>query len=261
MRRGAYPLACTALFAACVAACNALTGVADLSTCTVCEPEGAPSLDAASDTELVKGDSSSAPDARDGAIGADATLVDVATDAAMADTGVDAAVGCRGAVDCTRVVFVSSQNFTGNLGGVAGADAKCQALADQSTIARIKGHTFQAWVSTGMTPVSARFVHGSQPYVLGDATVVASNWQDLTKGTLSNGIDLDELGVTRTNTTAWTGTTSSNANYAGLGCGDWTVGAAGTKGVYGNVGGSGNGWSSNGVNDCNNLNALYCFEQ
>ena len=158
-------------------------------------------------------------------------------------------------------MFVSSQDYTGNLGGVAGADAKCQALADQSTVLRIKGHTFQAWVSTMASPVSARFTHGSQPYVLGNATVVAADWQNLTKGTLSNGIDLSELNNVRNNSVAWTGTSSSNANYAGQACGDWTIGAPGNKGVIGNVGGTGNGWSSTSIDDCLSMNALYCFEK
>jgi len=266
MRRGAYPLASTAFcavcVAACVAACNALTGVSDLSPCALCDLDGAtPLIDAAGDTAVGKPDGGTTPDARDGASGPDAAPADAGADGPI-DTGVDApAIGCQGAVACTRVVFVSSLDYTGNLGGVAGADAKCQALADQSTNARIKGHTFQAWVSTSMSPVSGRFTHGSQPYVLGDATVVAADWNELTKGSLSNGIDLDELGNTRMNSVAWTGTTSNGANYAGQGCGDWTVGVAGTKGVYGNVGGTGSGWSSSSINDCSNSNALYCFEK
>ena len=264
MRHGAYPLASTVLFAtsvaACVGACNALTGVSDLTPCASCELDGAPSFDAVADTGLVNRDGSTAPDARDGAIAADATLVDVATDA-VADTGVDAAIGCQGAIDCERVVFVTSLDYSGALGGVTGADAKCQGLANASTVARIKGRTFLAWVSTMASPVSARFTHGSMAYVLGNGTVVASSWNDLVKGSLSNGIDLDELNAVRNNSVAWTATTSSNASFAGQSCNDWTVGTAGPKGVYGNVGGTGGGWSSNGVNDCGNANALYCFEK
>lgn len=244
------------LFAACIAACNALTGVEELSPCTGCELDGAlPVVDAANDVKLPGRDSSTSPPDAD----QDSQVpVDAAHDA---DPEAATPLGCQGTVACTRVVFVTSQDYNGALGGIAGADAKCQALADQSPVARIKGHTFQAWVSTMATPVSARFTHGSQAYALATGTIVASDWTDLIKGTLQSGIDLDELNNVRNNSIAWTGTTSGNANYTGPSCSDWTTAVAGNKGVYGNVGGSGNGWSSNSNIDCLSANALYCFEK
>ena len=216
--------------------------------------------DGATDTTLGS-DGRVIPDSSD-ATASDGTIIDAATNEAgdAADAADAAPIGCRGAVDCTRVVFVSSQDYTGALGGIVGADAKCQTLADLSTNPRIKGHTFQAWVSTLADSVATRFVHGSQPYVLGNATVIASDWTDLTKGTLSAGIDLDELSQTRNNVEAWTATDSSGAGYAGLGCESWVNGNAG-GGVYGNVGGSGNGWSSSSADSCTKPNALYCFEK
>jgi len=251
MRRTAWPLASTLLV---LSACNALTGVSDLATCDSCDEH--PELDAggvmdARAPETSVGDSA-ALDAGDSATKLDAD--------ATADADADAGIGCQGAVACERVVFVTSLDYSGNLGGIAGADAKCQALADQSSIARIKGRTFLAWVSTSMTPASVRMVHGTQPYVLGDCTTIAASWSDLTDGNLQNGISVDQLGGNQGGS-AWTGTNSTNASFGGASCADWTSMALGMKGVGGNVGGNGGGWSNGGIDDCGLNHNLYCFEK
>ncbi len=260
MRRVARRTISAALLASSIAACNALTGVSDLTPCDACG-DGVTLPDAASDGSLGADGRVTLPTgdaaANDGALTDAAANDGAGTDAADA---ADSSIGCQGAVDCTRVVFVTSVAYTGDLGGISGADAKCQALADASPNPRIKGHTFQAWVSTITIAVSARFTHGSQPYVLGDATVVASDWADLTDGTLANGIDIDELDRLHDNANAWTATTSNGANYANAGCESWTNGTNGSA-IFGNVGGSGLGWSSNGPQPCPASNLLYCFEK
>lgn len=253
MRRIAWPLASALLV---LSACNALTGASDLSTCPSCDE--VPGLDASVASEaslpeaaVLDGTSDDAHDA--------ATTIDASTDA-DADADADAGVGCLGAVACTRVVFVTSLDYTGNLGGVAGADAKCQALADTSTIARIRGRRFLAWVSTTMTSPSSRLVHGTQPYIRPDSVTIAANWSDLTNGTLQNGISLDENGGTHGGG-AWTATSSVAALYTGTACADWTSILFGAQGGRGNVGGSGSGWSGGGTDDCLTVHSLYCFEQ
>ena len=47
-------------------------------------------------------------------------------------------------------VFVTSETYTGNLGGVAGADDKCQALADQAGLPGV----YMAWIADSV-PASA----------------------------------------------------------------------------------------------------------
>ena len=252
-------ISATAL-ASSIAACNALTGVSDLTPCDDCGGTGAPMPDGATDS-TGRSDGRVIPGPEDGAApDGDLDAAGNDGDAGRIDAADAAPIGCQGAVDCTRVVFVSSQSYTGNLGGIAGADAKCQALADVSPNARIKNHTFQAWVSTLASSAAMRFVHGSQPYVLSDATVIAADWNDLTKGTLSAGISIDELNQPQDGRGAWTATDSSGAAYAGLGCESFTNGNAG-GGVYGNVAGSGGGWSSTSADPCTKQNALYCFEK
>jgi cysteine-rich repeat protein len=53
--------------------------------------------------------------------------------------------GCtNNCISLSKKVFVSSQMYDGNLGGLAGADAKCQALADAANLTG----TYMAWIST-----------------------------------------------------------------------------------------------------------------
>jgi hypothetical protein len=237
-----------------LAACNALTGVTDLTTCPTCEDR--PVLDAGSDARA------SLPEAaapNDASVLPDALPIVDASQEADADAAPP--IGCHGAVACERVVFVTSLSFTGNLGGIAGADAQCQSLAAASSQPRIQGHSFVAWVSTAATPATSRVVHGTLAYVRADGATVASSWDDLTDGNVQSGISNDENGNVRNGAGAWTGTTSGGANYAGGDCAAWTAGANGTKGVSGNVGGTGGGWSSGPLDDCNNTHALYCVEE
>ena len=160
-------------------------------------------------------------------------------------------------------MFVTSQAFTGALGGVAGADAKCQAAADGSISPRINGRTFLAWISTSGTSPAGRFTRGVKPYVRSDGLLVANDWTDLTDLSLNHGISVDEAGVDHTaeGLAAWTGTSSKNGDYSGQACADWTSFTFIDKGDRGNVGGNGSGWSSNGGDVCGASHNLYCFEK
>lgn len=103
-----------------------------------------------------------------------------------------------------KVVFISSVGYTGNMGGIEGADANCQELAD---LAGIVG-SFRAWLSdsTGVSP-ALRFVRSLGPYVRTDGVVVAYNWADLTDGDLAAPITVDENGnlppITRSDDSPW----------------------------------------------------------
>jgi hypothetical protein len=89
-----------------------------------------------------------------------------------------------------KTVFISSQVYVGNLGGVQGADQLCQRLA---TAAGLTG-TYKAWLSTQSdTPVS-RFTHNTGPYKLRNGVVIANSWKELMTGKLLNQINIDESG-------------------------------------------------------------------
>jgi hypothetical protein len=171
-------------------------------------------------------------------------------------------------------VFATKEVFGFNLGGVEGADQKCQAAADASP--RTQGATYKAWIA-GTDPAGApvsRFTNLDKTgrYVLVDdaATVVANNWDDLTvlKGAnyLRAPIDVSEDGVSLDDWYAWTnvttggGQTSDQVNGS---CGDWAESQVINYGFYGEIDDQGEDWTDlNFTIRCiTNEFHLYCFEQ
>lgn len=246
MGRNALPVATLAVG---LAACNILSGASELSVCEDCAGDAATAPAAVADGSIDRGDAGDAGDVVDGGL-----------DSGPADADAAPPIGCQGATSCERVVFVTSLSYQGDLGGVAGADAKCQATADQAGLASIKGRTFVAWVSTTQTSPALRFAQGTRAYVGATGMLIAADWQDLTNGGLAGGIDLDENGVKRGDG-AWTGTKSAGATFAGDSCLDWTAKEFLAGGARGNVGGSGAGWSSGATDPCGLFHRLYCFEK
>ncbi len=91
-----------------------------------------------------------------------------------------------------KTVFISSQTYVGNLGGVAGADQLCQRLA---SAAGLSG-TYKAWLSdaNNRTPATG-WKPSSGPFRLRNGVTVANNWNEIiTTGRLLNPISLDEYG-------------------------------------------------------------------
>ncbi|TSC66687.1 MAG: hypothetical protein CEO21_126, partial [Microgenomates group bacterium Gr01-1014_80] len=86
-------------------------------------------------------------------------------------------------------VFETSLTYDGNLGGLAGADSKCQTLADTSG----RGGTWKAWLSDSATSVSSRFTHATVSYKLLNGTTIANDWNNLTSGTILAPINLTEI--------------------------------------------------------------------
>ncbi|MCO4763575.1 MAG: DUF839 domain-containing protein, partial [Myxococcales bacterium] len=95
-----------------------------------------------------------------------------------------AAAGCV----ASRRVFLTSALYTGNLGGIAGGHAKCQALANAAGL----GGKWMAWLSTYQSWPSSYFNKASVPYRRLDGKTVALNWNDLVDGTLDNPINVTE---------------------------------------------------------------------
>src|SRR6185295_4806701 len=138
-----------------------------------------------------------------------------------------------GAGGRTWTVFISSAIYNGNLGGLAGADQKCQQLAAAAGMGI--NRKFMAWLSTSTVSAASRLYHAPDPYVLVSegGEVVASNWADLTDGTLQRSIQRDELGRRAgpdSGASVWTGTSRTGATYLSF-CGEWML-FAGTNGAY-----------------------------
>lgn len=155
-------------------------------------------------------------------------------------------------------VFVTSETYTGNLGGLTGGDAKCQALAESADL----GGTWMAWLSDGNNSPSTRFVKSDIPYKLIDGTLVANNWNDLTSGTLRKPISKTEsASIASGNEWVRTGT-DTTGKTTDFHCAGWTN--ASGKGEYSTVGhaGTSNAWTSySNLGSCDGQFHLYCFEQ
>ncbi len=155
-------------------------------------------------------------------------------------------------------VFLTSTTYNGNLGGLAGADAKCQARAQAAGLTG----TWKAWLSA--IDGDARDRITNHEYVRTDGALVAINLDDLTDGTIANPINIDENGNKVTsNPFPWTATKSSGVlktasatcdssswtSMAGLG---WIGAADYTDGM----------WTETALaSACGTTKRLYCFEQ
>jgi len=166
-----------------------------------------------------------------------------------------------------KIIFVSSQMYNGNMGGLLGADAKCQALA---VAANLPG-TYMAWLSDNTGSPSTRMVKSAVPYVRPNGTKIANNWADLTDGNLLANLDMNEnMGTTPLGNTScagggfktvWSNTTPSgtlgNANSS---CSNW--GSTNGGSAWGRSDQTTNIWTqwcSGGL--CSWVSPIYCVQQ
>jgi hypothetical protein len=168
-----------------------------------------------------------------------------------------------------KIVFVTSETYTGLLGGLTGADSKCQSLAETAGLPGI----YMAWLSTDTASPSTRFTQSTKPYMLVNGTQIADDWADLTDGTLDNPIDTDEMGNTSPASditcnsdmrVAYTATladgTQDPMDYAS-GCEHWTI-AQGVDVSVGRTTRSDAEWTEGCFGPyCIKHAALYCFQQ
>ena len=122
------------------------------------------------------------------------------TDSCDAKTGACKHVVAAGCAKYHRV-FLTSATFDGNLGGIAGADAKCEAAAASASL----GGSWQAWLSDHVTYPALTFPQLGASYRRLDGAVIATSWADLVDGSIASPINVDESGK---NVTA----ASSNSN-------------------------------------------------
>ena len=162
-----------------------------------------------------------------------------------------------------KTVFVTSATYNGNLGGLAGADAICQARAEAEGSLAPPG-TYRAWLSTGGLSATGRLNHSTMPYVLTDGTVIAEDWANLTDGNLDSPININEFGVgAGTPYRVWTNTNadgSANRSSSFQLCGNWTSNSSGFAFV-GRLDWATSWWTFESASGCGIERHLYCFEQ
>lgn len=88
-------------------------------------------------------------------------------------------------------VFVTSTMYTGDLGGLQGADLKCNFAAFD---AGLPGN-YRAWLSDNMQSAGMRITPGLGTYIRPDGLVVADDWAGFKSGIHKLPIKLDELGM------------------------------------------------------------------
>ena len=93
-----------------------------------------------------------------------------------------------------KTVFVTKASFLSDMGGLAGADANCQAEADDPA-SIVPAGTYLPWLSDGIDSPDTRFTKSSHPYVLPDGTKIAENYTDLTDGSILHAVNVDATGA------------------------------------------------------------------
>lgn len=128
------------------------------------------------------------------------------------EQGIPCAADCRMAA---RRVFVTEETFSGNLGGLLGADAKCRGAAMAAGLA--EPEEFVAYLSTGEISANQRYgeqLDGEMPFITIGGTKIAESYASLiSAGPLGEGIAATETGEPLYYARVATNTTADGASY------------------------------------------------
>jgi hypothetical protein len=172
--------------------------------------------------------------------------------------------------DGSKRIFVTDDVFTGALGGLSGADAKCQAEADAASL----GGRYVAWLGSANASAPSRFTPHWGPYVLVTGDVVATSFSTLKSGQLEHAIDRTAAGREPRHSRGktycggnlvWTAT-KAYGEYSGADCKGWTSASEEANPwpspALGIAGATSAQWTSWCYGMTCNLEAhLYCIEQ
>ncbi|MBX3041429.1 MAG: hypothetical protein KF789_12045 [Bdellovibrionaceae bacterium] len=152
--------------------------------------------------------------------------------------------------------FVTSQRYSGNLNGTAGADLKCQLAATTAGL----GGTYKAWLSDLSQDAISR-LSLSYPLRQPDGLTIFANDSARISGVLAAAPNVDEFGNTVSTPLVWT-----NSDSLGRGlmsdCGQWTTDNGLQYGAYGSANSTNSSaWTQVSTATCDQLLRLYCIEQ
>lgn len=165
--------------------------------------------------------------------------------------------------ECTvlsRVIFVSSELYKGNLGGVVGADAKCKLLA--ATAGLLRPEKFRAWLSDGQSSPSGWTLSPKKRYQLPSGKIIANNWAHLASGSLVAPVNqMEDAEVLQEDalSAAWTGTLADGSPTAAT-CAGWSSDDSGAGGTVGFAVHSDHRWTKLFDQKCSGDARLYCVE-
>jgi hypothetical protein len=159
-----------------------------------------------------------------------------------------------------NIVFVTSATHDGDLGGLAGAGAFCQAAAAGIGL---PGH-YVPWLAT--STVNATTALGSArgwirldglPFA--DTIGVAGGATGIVNGQIYYPPAIDDAGMALGSTSAAWSTPQDGSSYPGAMCSDWTSNSSGSQGVAGDPSSGSGQWAGSGVGHCDSLWSLYCL--
>ncbi len=151
--------------------------------------------------------------------------------------------------------FVTSTTHTGNLGGLTGADAICQARASAASLPG----TYRAWLSSDTTSVASRLGTASG-WIRPDGKPFALSQSDLYQGREIYPLRLSETGVDLGSQSVWSASTANGMiNDVGT-CTNWTSAAAALTSQAGRTSALGDVWTNvYTVLTCSSQARLACF--
>lgn len=160
-------------------------------------------------------------------------------------------------------IFVTASSFTGDLGGLSGADLQCQTAATQAGLTR----SYKAIMSDNSETAKKRLnlIGGIYKFEGSKKVEVVSVGVDLwNPGGLTAAVDTDENGNKVAAGAVWTGTDSDGGNFAGTldNCQGWSSSDSANYGAVGRSDQSDGDW----VEDftpisCDLLKPIYCISQ
>ncbi len=159
-----------------------------------------------------------------------------------------------------HLVFVTSRTFNGNLGGLRGADMKCQT---EAAAAGLSGN-WKAILSSSSESAKDRLRIAGEIYNLANQRVTASAtalWS--TDTGLDNAIafSANAMEVDHGTTEVWTGSNSDGSSSITIDCHAWSTSIdQGSVGMMGSIWGVARSWLSEGIAaSCNVELRLYCI--
>lgn len=189
---------------------------------------------------------------------------------------------CDGKIDAkTSYVFITTGKWDGNLGGLVGADEKCQNEAVANDLPPGNYKAFLSDYGTGNS-VSERLVHSAFPYVTLGNVQIARDWDDMVVG---NGNMLHtrnqtlSTGEIYTESNIWTGSTDKDGNFNIIAfdnaynpqtitntpektsCDHWTNSSNINYSTTGVVDSGGERWPHRNFIRCNLVRPLMCIRQ
>jgi hypothetical protein len=155
-----------------------------------------------------------------------------------------------------NIAFATSTVHSANLGGLDGADAICNELADAAGL----GGTYVAWLSTTTTNAFSRIENGVG-WVAIDGTPIAATPTDLVTGSMVSPIAYDERGhdVRPTQSEVWTGTLG-DGTYSGSTCMGWTIEDPTVNADVGAASAGSTQFTHSAAASCAAPRRFYCFE-